>query len=420
MNRDSHSASTTGVTPIPISPRGRTVLVLVAFALLILLFWWSPGLLPLLLAGATLALILSFPVRLLARILPRGWAIAVVILALLLLVALALVTLVPLLIRQLAELIVAAPQLATDAEAGVLRLLRPLAERGLLPDEPGEVVANIRQGLLERAQGLAQRALGGVVGFLTGAVGTFIQLFGVLFIAIYLLADIGRFKDTFVRAVPERYRRDARALWDDLGRSLSRYLSGLLVSLAIQGTLAYLLNLALGVPYAFLLGILTAVTGILPYIGAWIGAIPAVILAFFVSPWTAVLSALGYVALQQLEGEVLTPRIQGTAVRVHPLLVFLAVVAGGEIAGLLGAAFAVPLLAVLRVLFDFFSARLYVRQPVQAAAVTPITAAPEVAAVPVTAAVPPTGPAVARRAEASPWEGQPEHPRPAHRGEGDG
>ncbi len=118
-DRGGRSISAAVPTPILISRRTRTVLLLAAFAVLVLLFWWSPSLLPLLLAGATLALILSFPVRLLARILRRGWAIAVVILALLLLVALALVTLVPLLIRQLAELIVAAPQLAADAEAGV-------------------------------------------------------------------------------------------------------------------------------------------------------------------------------------------------------------------------------------------------------------------------------------------------------------
>ena len=116
----------------------------------------------------------------------------------------------------------------------------------------------------------------------------------------------------------------------------------------------------LGVPYAFLLGLWTAVTGVLPYIGAWLGAIPAVIIALFISPLTALLTAGAYLLINQIEGNILTPRIQGEAVKVHPLLVFLAVFAGGEIAGLLGAAFAVPILAVLRVLIAFFAARLRV------------------------------------------------------------
>ena len=366
----------TDVTPIPISPRVRTVLLLVALAAVVLPFQWSPSLLPLLLGGATLALILSFPVRLLARVLPRGPAIALVVAALLLLVALALVTLVPLLVRQLTEVIVATPGYATDAEGWLRRFLQPLAERGLLPTEPDVVIDNLRQGLLDRAQTLAQRLLGGVFGVLTGTVGTLLQLFGVLFIAIYLLADIRRFEAASLRAVPHRYRRDAHALWGDLGQSLSRYLGGLLVTLAIQGALAYVFLSLLGVPYAFLLGLWTAATGVLPYIGAWLGAIPAVILALFVSPWTAVLTALAYLAINQIEGNILTPRIQGEAVKVHPLLVFVAVIAGGEIAGLVGAVFAVPILAVSRVLADFFAARLYVRPSHQAAERAPTEAAP--------------------------------------------
>jgi predicted PurR-regulated permease PerM len=367
MRNDSYPDLATDVTPIPISPRVRTVLLLVALAALVLLFQWSPSLLPLLLGGATLALILSFPVRLLARALPRGVAIALVVAALLLLLALALVTLVPLLIRQLTELIVATPGYATDAEGWLRRALQPLAERGLLPAEPGEVIDNIRRGLLDRAQTLAQRLLGSVFGVLTGTVGTLLQLVGVLFIAIYLLADIRRFEAAYLRAAPHRYRRDARELWGELGQSLSRYLGGLLVSLAIQGVLAFMLMSFLGVPYAFLLGLWTAATGVLPYIGAFLGAIPAVVLALFISPWTAVLTALGFVAIQQLEGNILTPRIQGEAVKAHPLLV---------------------LLAVLRVLFDFFTARLQVRPTRDVAIIAPAEATLPEATPPVVSACP--------------------------------
>ncbi|MCC6176669.1 MAG: AI-2E family transporter [Chloroflexi bacterium] len=357
------SAPEIGPTPIFISPRVRIVLVLLALAALVLLFWQSSSLLPLLMAGATVALILSFPVRLLARSVPRGVAIALVFIGLLLLLVLGLLGLVPLVIIQLKALIEAAPQLADNTESTVLEILQALKDRGLLAGEPSELVDSLRQGLIERAQSLAQQALSALVGSLSSVVDTAFDVFGVLFIAIYLLSDIRRFEDAVVRAAPDRYRRDARALWNDLGRSLSCYLSGLLVSLAIQGVLAYLVNLVLDVPYAVLLGLLTAVTGVLPYFGAWISAIPAVILAFFVSPSTAVLCALGYVALQQLEGQVLTPRIQGNSLKVHPLLVFLAIIAAWDIDGMRGAIFAVPVLAMLRVLYDFFAARLRVRRP---------------------------------------------------------
>jgi predicted PurR-regulated permease PerM len=80
--------------------------------------------------------------------------------------------------------------------------------------------------------------------------------------------------------------------------------------------------------------------------------------ALFQGPTTALLTLLLFLLIQLLEGNVLTPRIQGQTLQVSSVLIFLAVIVGGEIAGLLGAILAVPFVAMLRVLFDFFRARL--------------------------------------------------------------
>jgi predicted PurR-regulated permease PerM len=132
------------------------------------------------------------------------------------------------------------------------------------------------------------------------------------------------------------------------------------LSLAIQGALSPLALYLLGVPFALLLGFWVALTALIPYLGAFAGAIPAIALALTVSLRTALFTALVFFGIQQLEGNVLTPKIQGDALRVHPIFVFLAVIAGGELAGILGVVFAIPALAVLRVLLDFFRARLRV------------------------------------------------------------
>jgi predicted PurR-regulated permease PerM len=126
----------------------------------------------------------------------------------------------------------------------------------------------------------------------------------------------------------------------------------------IQGALSAIGLFILGVPYALALGAWVAITSIIPYLGAYLGAIPAVVLALFVSPTTALLTVLLFVLIQTLEGNVLTPRIQGQTLQVPSVLIFLAVIAGGEIGGLIGAILAVPFVAMLRVLFDFFRARL--------------------------------------------------------------
>jgi len=351
-------------TPIVISPRVRWVLVGVAILALIALLRAAPDILGVALGGFTLALVLSFPVRFLALFMPRSLAILMTFFVMIGVIALALLILVPLLIDQLTALIAASPQIAAWAEDRItFDILRPLQERGWLTSDPEQLFADAQNAIFARAQTLAQTLLRSLLSWATQAVSILFQAFGIIFVAVYLLVDTRKLKAAYLWAIPSAYRYDALELWGDFGNSLSRYLSGLFFVVIIQGLLTGIVLSFLGVPYAIVLGVWVSITSILPYIGAWLGAIPAITIAAFISPRTAILTVLFYLAIQQLEGNVLTPRIQGDALRVHPILVFLAVIAGGQLAGLQGAIFAVPTLAVLRVLFDFFRRRLRVQEP---------------------------------------------------------
>jgi predicted PurR-regulated permease PerM len=351
-------------TPIVISPRVRWVLVGAAILALVVLLRAAPDILGVALGGFTLALVLSFPVRFLSFFMPRGLAILTTFFFLIGAITLALLILVPLLIDQLTVLIADTPRIAIWAEERITNdILRPLQERGWLTSEPEQLLADAQDALFARAQTVAQALLSGLLSWATQIVSTLFQAFGIIFVAVYLLVDARKLKAAFLWAIPSAYRYDALDLWADFGNSLSRYLSGLFFVVVIQGLLTGITLSVLGVPYAIVLGVWVSITSIIPYIGAWLGAIPAVTIAALISPKTAILTVLLYLAIQQLEGNVLTPRIQGDALRVHPILVFLAVIAGGQIAGLRGAIFAVPTLAVLRVLFDFFRRRLRVQPP---------------------------------------------------------
>jgi predicted PurR-regulated permease PerM len=200
--------------------------------------------------------------------------------------------------------------------------------------------------------------LGGLVRFISITFGIALTLFGVIFVAVYLLANVRKLKAAYLRAAPKRYRSDARELWDAFAYSLTRYLSGLGLDMFAQGALSAVGLFLLGVPYALLLGTWVALTAVIPYLGAWLGAVPGVVVALTISPTKALLTALLFLAIQQLDGNVLQPTIQGRVLNLPSILIFLAVIAGGEIAGLLGVIFAVPTLAVLKVLFDFFRTRL--------------------------------------------------------------
>lgn len=345
-------------TPIPISRRTRTALILTGLVLLGLVVWYVPSVISTVVGGFALALALSFPVRWLSRLMPRGIAILLSFLLLVGVFVLAVLFLVPLVGEQLVSLANSLPTIANTAERYLRDALGLFQDRGLLPSDPEEVASRVRDALANAARSLGSNVIGGALNVVVGTVGFGLTLFGVVFVGAYLLVDVCRFEAAYLRAVPHRYRRDALTLWEAFGYSLSKYLGGLALVLAIQGVVSSIGLFLLGVPYALALGAFVSVAAVIPYLGAWLSAIPAVAVALTVSPTIAVLTALLFLGIQQLEGNFLTPKIQGDNLRVHPVLVFLAVIVGGGLAGIVGVIVAVPSLAVLRVLFDFFRVRL--------------------------------------------------------------
>jgi predicted PurR-regulated permease PerM len=349
------------LTHIPITPRTRNVLIGIAVAAALLLMWRASGVVQLVIVGAAVAVVLSYPVRLLSRVLPRGVAMLVVILAALFAFAVALVILIPIAAAQLGSLLQSLPSIGDQLDSRLRWVLDLLARRGLLRTSPEQAMREIENTFINRANGLAESVLTTAFNSLSGALGWIFQAFSIILVAVYLLADSGRIKALFIRAFPFVYRDDAAELWDDVGHNLSRYLGGLLVSLAFQGIAATSMLLLLHVPYALLLGLWTTVAAIIPVIGSYFAAIPAILVALFVSPMTAVFVAITYFAINMIDGNLIAPRVQGKALDVPPLLVFLAVIAGGQIAGFWGILLAVPMLAVLRAVWVFFDQRLVVR-----------------------------------------------------------
>jgi predicted PurR-regulated permease PerM len=112
-----------------------------------------------------------------------------------------------------------------------------------------------------------------------------------------------------------------------------------------------------GQKYAAAFGAWAAITELIPYIGPWLGAAPAVLYALVQDPLSAVWVALLFLGIQQLEGHIIVPKVMGHTLRLHPLLVIFGLLAGGEIYGFPGILVALPLLAALRAAWEFFSER---------------------------------------------------------------
>lgn len=308
--------------------------------------------------GVVLAMFLWYPLRWLETWLPRRVAVAVLLIGMSVLILLATLMLLPPLTEQLRSLVDDAPRIQNGARERIERALAPLEDSGLIQGSTTSMVQRLQDGLVARVQTAADGVLRSSVGLVSGALGVVVQTLGILFVGISLLVDQRRLKARAVLATPKPYRRDVLQLLNEIGRVLSRYLVALLVIALVQGVSAAIFLRVIGVPYSLLLASWIAATSTIPYLGTWFGGVPAILLAALQSPLDALLTFLAFFATTTAIGNVITPRVQGDAVGVHPVLVLLGVVAGGGLFGLLGVFLAVPTLAVLRVLLDFLRVRI--------------------------------------------------------------
>ncbi|MDQ2671675.1 MAG: AI-2E family transporter [Actinomycetota bacterium] len=190
----------------------------------------------------------------------------------------------------------------------------------------------------------------GVIGGVFGVFGTLFNLLLLVLVSVYLLLEREKITRALLGAIPETVRDQSLELFYEVEHTLVRYLRGQIFLCAIMGVIgAAIMYFTVG-KYALPVGAWVAATEIIPVIGAFLGAVPAVAIALFV-PGGGFLDALLVAGLfliaQQLEGNVLVPRIQGGSVGVHPLWVLFATLAGTALYGLVGAVFAVPVVAII-------------------------------------------------------------------------
>jgi predicted PurR-regulated permease PerM len=356
-------------TPIWVPKLIRNVLIVVAvltvLAALVFVAWRVPSALVIVVGGFALATLLSAPVRNLSRIMPRrsrALAVLTTFLAIVGLIVVGAIFLIPPLTAQFATLSDALPGLEEAERRYLLVGLEWLDGVGLLASTPELAASKIEGDLSGSIGDLTGGALGDPSALVSGAFGLTVNLFGLIFVAAYLLADSRRIKVAYLTAAPRRYRHDARELWNAFEHSFSRYLSGLFLDCFIQGAASAAVLYLIGVPYALALGAFVSLASLIPYLGGVLGAVPAVIVAFTVSPLTALLTIIAFFVIQQVEGNYLMPRIQGRSLHIHPVPILLATIVGWGLFGIMGMVLAVPALAVVRVLYDFFSVRLRTRE----------------------------------------------------------
>lgn len=363
-------------------PQGPTIRVprwvqLAGLPVGLVLAWMLAGTLAhvlfLFLTATVIAFLLNPLVRDLQRIrMPRGLAVATVFLlfaALVAFIALALGSIVVDRTRSAADRVdayvtVAGSDGRTGAEQDIDRLQLWLdthhLERIRIQKQATDWVDHLGAGEVSK---YTQDVISFAEGAAFSIVLTLFNLILIVVIAIYMLLDMPRLETAIDRRFPPG---TGSPLTTRIERALAGYVRGQIVLSTVIGFSAGLGMWLLGktglVPgadrYALLFGVWTAVIEVIPYIGPWLSAVPPLAYALVVHPISALWVVGLFVFIYQVEGHVVVPNVMATALRLHPLLVIFGLLAGGELYGIWGVLLALPTMAALRAIWEFFGERL--------------------------------------------------------------
>ena len=373
-------AAMAGGTPTILIPRWIQLVGLPLFALLL---WFMASEVVhavfVFLVAALVALLLDPLVRALNRLwIPRGFAIAIVYLsfAAALVVVIAAIGIVVVDQSQSAADRIENYLRVEDGQTGQTGFEQDVDELQLWLDDHGLERVDVREQGDQIAQDFRETNVeeytSRAIDFIRGAAFSIFELVFslvlILVVSIYMLLDMGRWSKAADRRFPPR--PGTKGLVIRMENALASYVRGqLLVSITIgasAGVGLWLLGTLDVVPgadkYAVLFGAWVAAMELIPYLGPWLGAIPAVVWALIVNPISALWVTLLFLAIHQIEGHIVVPKFMGSALRLHPLLVIFGLLAGAELYGLPGVFVALPLLAVIRAMWEFFSERIELEQ----------------------------------------------------------
>ncbi|GIN41658.1 MULTISPECIES: AI-2E family transporter [Heyndrickxia] len=214
-----------------------------------------------------------------------------------------------------------------------------------IPQFAKDIIANLTTKLQANALatgGAVAKVLGNVFGFI-------FSLVIVPFILFYMLNDRDRFVPNVTRFFPKSKEKEIRSVLHDMDKALGGYIQGQLIVSSVVGILLLIGYLIIGLDYALILALFGMATNVIPFLGPFIAATPAIIVAFFQNPIMALYVIIVMFAAQQIESNLVSPQVMGKTLNVHPLTIILLILVGGNLAGVLGMILIIPTYAVLKV-----------------------------------------------------------------------
>jgi predicted PurR-regulated permease PerM len=325
--------------------------IILGYLMVRLMLYVNPVLPPLLIAVAVVYLLNPLVSALERRGVPRVAGAGIVYVLFLCIVALVVSLLVPVVTRQVTQVIDHFPDYLADGQAAIRRLA---ARFGQEPDFRLDA-EQVREWLSagENRQAVT-RYLTGLRSVTNSVIsGLIIIVLGPV-MAFYLLVDLPRLRRGAMALVPPARRNEIRGLMDRIGQAVGGFFRGQLLVALFVGVASSIGLWAIGLPFWLLVGMVAGVFNLVPLVGPFIGGGLAVIIALISGePIKAVWAALVLLAVQQIDNHLISPNVMGRTVQLHPVVVMLALLVGASFAGLFGMLVIVPLVAVAKIIFLF-------------------------------------------------------------------
>lgn len=220
------------------------------------------------------------------------------------------------------------------------------------------IFQGLQEVVLDNIAGLETMVINGLKSFFSGLVNTFTKLISLVLTPIltfYLLADKDYFLKKVKKIIPEKHKEKSLELFGRIDVSLSKFVRGKIILAAFVGVTITIALLILRVDFAIFIGIITGIADIIPYIGPFLGFVPAVFFAFLISPIKALWVSIIFLAVQWIGNNILAPKIIGDTTGIHPMVILLSIIVGGGVFGVLGMILAVPVVSVVIILVQFFT-----------------------------------------------------------------
>ncbi|NMB09333.1 MAG: AI-2E family transporter [Tissierellia bacterium] len=204
---------------------------------------------------------------------------------------------------------------------------------------------------------LQEKLFGVMANFASSApnvLNILIRLVLVPVFAFYFLLDKERLTSGIISIVPKQRQEKFLNVCKDIDLANSQFVRGRLLMALFVGITTMIFLLIMGIDFALVIGIITCIADIIPYIGPFLGFIPAVVIALFQSPLKALIVAIAFVLIQWIENNILAPKILGSSIGMNPLVILLSLILGGGMFGVVGMIFSVPVVATLKILYKHY------------------------------------------------------------------